>query len=233
MRAALSKLKYRIRNFLTGGLKYPLVHKCRAHWYGSDYGGFFVHPDILSDKSIIYSFGIGEDISFDTAIIKNHGCPVFGFDPTPKSILWVRSNSNLPRQFRLLEYGVDTQTHHVTFYLPNNEAHVSGSMVQTSNVSEKMAIRVPMKKFADIASELGHNRIDVLKMDIEGAEYIVVEDILNSQVEVTQILIEIHERFFPDGKERTAKLFDVLYKKGYALFGHSVSNEELSFIKLN
>jgi FkbM family methyltransferase len=233
MRETLTKIKYRIRNLITGGIKYPLVHKCNARWYGSSYGGFFVHPDVLTKKSVVYSFGIGEDISFDEAIIKRHNCEVFGFDPTPKSINWIKAKKDLPQNFHFFDYGVDTQTHHVTFYLPKNEAYVSGSLLRTTNVSESAAIEVPMKKYSDIVSELQHSQIDVLKMDIEGSEYAVVEDILNGPVEIKQLLIEIHERFFPDGKEKTEKLFKVLHQNGYALFGKSDSNEELSFIKLN
>ena len=43
-------------------------------WYGSVYGGFFVHPERITEQSIIYSFGIGKDITFDTKCIKNHQC---------------------------------------------------------------------------------------------------------------------------------------------------------------
>ncbi|MCX6262782.1 MAG: hypothetical protein NTY95_18425, partial [Bacteroidia bacterium] len=72
--------------------------KCKYIWYGNRYGGFYVCPEFLNRNSIIYSFGIGEDISFDKAMIENHDCQVFGFDPTPKSINWVKSQ-NLPAKF--------------------------------------------------------------------------------------------------------------------------------------
>ena len=69
-------------------------------WYGNEYGGFFVCPDYLTENSIVYSFGIGEDISFDLDIVRNHGCSVFGFDPTPKSIAWInRQWGQLPKNF--------------------------------------------------------------------------------------------------------------------------------------
>ena len=46
-----------------------------------------------------------------------------------------------------------------------------------------------------ILEKLGHNRIDILKMDIEGAEYEVIEDIISSTVPIQQVLIEFHHRF--------------------------------------
>ncbi len=65
--------------------------RCKKIWYGNGYGGFYVNPDLLNSSSIVYSIGIGEDISFDLDVIKNHSSTVFGFDPTPRSLQWVNS----------------------------------------------------------------------------------------------------------------------------------------------
>jgi len=48
-----------------------------------------------------------------------------------------------------------------------------------------------MKTFDDITRELGHNHIDVLKMDIEGSEYDVIGTILASPVTIDQILVGV------------------------------------------
>lgn len=206
----------------------PAVKK-RHLWYGNRYGGFYVHPDILNADAVVYSFGIGEDVSFDLAMLERHGCQVFGFDPTPKSIDWVRRQS-LPDNFQFFDYGIGKTSGWVQFSLPKNKDHVSGSMVPHRYLDETQAISVPMKSFADITAELGHQRIDVLKMDIEGAEYDVLPSILNTPVKVEQICIEIHERFFPDGLEKTRQMLALLKQKGYAVFAVSDSLEEISLI---
>ncbi len=41
------------------------------------------------------------------------------------------------------------------------------------------------------ACELKHRRLDVLKMDIEGGEYAVTYDILNTGIEIDQLLLEL------------------------------------------
>ena len=53
--------------------------------------------DLLNKESIVYSFGIGKEISFDLAIIEEFGLSVNAFDPTPNSI--EGSSSNLVGQF--------------------------------------------------------------------------------------------------------------------------------------
>jgi hypothetical protein len=65
------------------------------------------------------------------------------------------------------------------------------------------SIVVKMKSLADIMQFLGHKKIDVLKMDIEGLEYEIIESIVNSDIKIVQILIEFHDRFFPYGKQKS------------------------------
>ena len=33
---------------------------------------------------MVYSVGLGQDISWDKALIEKYRCEVYGFDPTPK-----------------------------------------------------------------------------------------------------------------------------------------------------
>ncbi|MBN8788719.1 MAG: FkbM family methyltransferase [Terrimonas sp.] len=227
----LRRLKQKV-NILTGRKSPVKIEvECKHEWYGNTYGGFYVHPDILSKDSIVYSFGIGEDISFDKAIIQKHDCHLFAFDPTPKSINWIKKQQ-LPSKFRFFEYGIDSKSGFVNFNLPKNKNYVSGSVINHQNVNESDFILAPMKCLTDITNELGHNYIDLLKMDIEGSEYEIIESILTSPVQINQILLERHERFFVDGKAKTAKLLKTLKDNGYALFAVSHSLEELSFIKI-
>lgn len=54
---------------------------------GTRYGGFHLPTNCaLRDDSIVYNFGVGEDISFDVALVENFGCKVHLFDPTPRAI---------------------------------------------------------------------------------------------------------------------------------------------------
>jgi len=204
--------------------------KCKHVWYGNTYGGFFVCPELLNKNSIVYSFGIGEDISFDLSIINNHDCKVFGFDPTPKSIDWVNKQT-LPSKFTFFEYGINSKSGLVDFYLPRNPSHVSGSYIIQSNVNLIEKIVVKMKSLNDIISELGHDHIDLLKLDIEGAEYDVIKNILTSNISIGQILIEFHQGLVMKGKQKTLQAVKLLRNSGYEIFAISDSFEEFSFVK--
>ena len=140
--------------------------------------------------------GIGEDVSFDLALIADHNCHVFGFDPTPKSINWLKQQKSLPSKFVFFEYGIDVKSGLANFYLPKNPDHVSGSVVKQENVNEKQKLVVEMKSLKDIINTLGHRKIDILKIDIEGAEYNLLDSILESSIQIDQILIEFHLKIF-------------------------------------
>ena len=201
------------------------------YWYGNSYGGFYIAPQFLNEKSVILSFGIGEDISFDLEIINQHNCIVYGFDPTPKSVNWINNKKNkISNRFKFYEYGIAEKTGFVDFFLPKNTNNVSGSFVNQINVNKEETIEVLMKSYSDICTEFNFKHVDVLKMDIEGAEYLVIENILNSEIMISQILVEFHDRFFSDGMERTKKTISLLKSKGYLVFGVSKSLEEISFI---
>lgn len=227
-----SKIK-RLIKLLTGQVSHlKKVVNVNKKWYGNNYGGFYVCPEFLNQNSIIYSFGIGEDVSFDKAVIENHNCIVFGFDPTPKSINWVKQHQSLPSKFIFFEYGLADRSGMIDFYLPKNTEHVSGSFVKQFNVDDKQKVLVEMKSWGEIMNTLRPTQIDVLKIDIEGAEYSVLDSVLESDVPINQILIEFHERFFDDGKMKTINAIKKLKNYGFEIFGISDTFEEISFIKI-
>ena len=144
----IQRLKQKIKNALFLSKK-NISHlkkgvNCNHEWYGNKYAGFYICPDLLNKDSIVYSFGIGEDISFDTAIIDKHGCKCFGFDPTPKSINWLKQQ-DLPPNFIFYPFGISDKTEITSFYLPTNQDHVSGSSLNHNNVTNQGAIQVQMK----------------------------------------------------------------------------------------
>src|SRR5207237_27812 len=68
----------------------PVAHM-RTTRLGSEYGGVHVPVQLLTDKSIVYSAGVGEDVTFDLALIEAVGCDIWALDPTPRSIEFARS----------------------------------------------------------------------------------------------------------------------------------------------
>jgi FkbM family methyltransferase len=196
--------------------------------FGSANCSWVIATEFIDKNSIVYSFGVGEEISFDLAIIKTFGLDVNAFDPTPRSIEWIKSQI-LPENFRLFEYGISNYDGEATFYPPINPKHISHSIIEKEQTKDK-TIKVNMKRLETIMHELGHTHIDILKMDIEGAEYSVIEDIKLSNIRPNQILIELHHRFPNIGIGKSKEAIKTLRNIGYQLFSISNNGEEYSFI---
>jgi len=227
----ISQIKRAIKQLLGKDVRYGLQVICPSAFIGSEYGGWAICPTSINESSIIYSFGVGEDISFDLGLIEKYGVQIYAFDPTPKSINWVKAQ-NTPQKFQLNEYGIADYNGEAKFSPPDNPNHVSYTMLHKDN-KEMGGIEVPVMRLKTIMEQLGHTKIDVLKMDIEGAEYAVINDVLNSNVQISQILVEFHHRFKNVGISKTKSAINNLNEHGYEIFAISSSGEEYSFIKTN
>lgn len=220
----------KIKLFLKGYLIPIKIHKTEAKWFGNDYGGFYLATKGLNKSSIIYSIGIGEDISFDDEVIEKFECKVFAYDPTPKSVEWVAKHVN-NQNFIFQPLGVANQKGEKRFYLPKNQNHVSGSLHPIHSVETTRSVVLNFDTLSNLMKKNNHQKIDVLKMDIEGAEYEVIEDIVKNKIEVGQILVEFHPHFEKEGRTKTKKAIKALHANGYKCFGRSNSFLEYSFSK--
>ena len=221
----LKKTKYLIEGRI---FKTPEIQISKT-WIGNSYGGFFVNTKGLTDQSLIYSIGIGTDVSFDLELINTYGCRVYGFDPTPKSIQWIKENIIEPN-FIMSEFGISNFSGIKKFYLPKNQNFVSGSILPLKTVNEKESIMLEFKNLSEAMQDNNHTHLDLLKMDIEGAEYDVLEDALNRSIRIDQIVVEFHPHLISQGRKKTKDIMNLLNKKGYLCFGISDSFLEFSYI---
>lgn len=199
--------------------------------FGNRYADWTFCPDGLDKGSVIYSFGVGEDVSFDLKLIEHYKLHVHAFDPSPRSIEWV-SKQELVDAFHFYPYGLAGRDGEITFSEPEEQGAHSLKIYSNSGSGDGNKTHVlPVHRLATILEKLGHERIDVLKMDIEGAEYEVIDDIINAPVPIIQVLIEFHHRFGNIGVGKTREAISKLNKAGYRVFNVSASGEELSFIK--
>ena len=202
---------------------------------GSDYGGYNVVKDALTDNEelIIYSFGVGEDLTFSEAAIKRLQCEVYAFDPTPKAINYVRKHCIYTTPgFHFFEYGISDKDTERTFYLPRNTQFVSGALEYNNELSNERMINVKVRTLKTIMDELGHTHIDVLKLDIEGEEFSVIKNIMQDKISIGQICVEVHDRFFDDGRERLKELKYALIKNDYRIAYVSKKYEEITFVNM-
>ena len=195
-------------------------------------GGWWFTPENLDSDSIVYSLGVGEDIAFDLSLIDRFGVELHAFDPTPSSVNMLAS-TDLPERFIFHPWAITAEDGTLKFY-PRVRKDGSKSTVMFTMIAEDAsiddAIEVPAFCLSSVADKLGHERIDLLKMDIEGAEYDVLEGLLASTIKPRQLLVEFHHRFKSIGLHKTEDIVARLREAGYEIFAVSETGREVSFL---
>lgn len=186
---------------------------------------------MLNADSICYCAGCGEDISFDLGLIDLIGCQVFAFDPIPRAIDYVGVVAAGNPKYHFFSVGLWDKQASLRFFAPKNSSHVSHSLLNLQKTDQYICVNV--KRLSCLMKELGHNRIDLLKIDVEGAEYKVLNSILEDGLDVKVLCVEYDECFNPldaKYKHRVKSSVSSLIRHGYSLVC-SQGNGNYTFIK--
>ncbi len=189
---------------------------------GTEYGGWnLIDFQELNNKTII-SAGCGEDISFDIEFLNMYGGKVILVDPTPRSIKhlekvldsvgnkktkdYIEGGNQQIESYNLenLEtkqlivknfalYKKDGVT--VKFYPPKNPKHVSHSISnwQKGESDSNKSIVVETITVKKIMEDQKIDELELIKLDIEGAENQVLPNLIKNKIFPNQILVEFDE----------------------------------------
>ncbi len=211
------------------GIPCAVQLECAREFHGNRKGGWTLCPDSLNSESVVYSVGVGNNLSFDVSLVRRFGFRVHAFDPTPEVIAWFHARE-WPAEIRLHEYGLADFDGMADFSPDPNPKEVSHTLMGRPG-SQAPISRVPVHRLSTVMTRLGHSRIDLLKIDIEGAEYGVIEQIVGEGLPVRQLLVEFHHRFPNIGKPRTVEAIRRLNSAGYRIFHVSEARREFSFLQ--
>lgn len=161
-----------------------------------------IAPDLLHRGAVVYSLGIGASIDFELELIGRFGCTVHAFDPAPNTQAFVRT-LQLPPQFIAHAWGVSDR---------DGLLQVDGARARTSWGE------VRVRRLTTLMDQLGHGHLDLLKLDIAGAEYAVIDTLASSSIRPTQVLVEFHHHKRHIPLARTERALTQLNRLGYRIF---------------
>jgi FkbM family methyltransferase len=182
----------------------------------------------LGPGSVVYALGVGTDISFERDLIARCGVVVHAFDPTPIALDWA-AKQNLPQGFVLHPYGVADFDGTARFAAPRKRKFPSFSLVRSDGAGS--AVEAPVHRLVTLARMLRLPPPDLIKMDIEGAEYAVLADLLASGLRPRQVLVEFHHRWREVGVRRTREALALLSRHGYRIVEVAPSGLEYTLLR--
>jgi len=224
----LARLKSIVRQVIR-----PRLHKPEVLlpylYLGTDYGGWPLLLEHTPASPLIYSFGVGEDVSFDLGAIETFAATVHAFDPTPRSLAWIARQS-LPEQFHFHAIGIADVDGEAEFHPPAKAEYVSFSAAPGKGANPAEMVKAPVRRLTSILDDLDTPVPDILKMDVEGFEYGVLDDVIAAGILPGQLLIEFHHRMYDIPTERTLAAVNKLRAAGYVLFFVSEVGHEYAFV---
>ena len=147
---------------------------------------------------VVYSFGSNGDTSFEAAILNRTSCAVFTFDPTLAPEVQAKVEA-VPG---------------ITFKAVGLSA-VDGNAVIGGRT-------LPVRTLATLMRESGHAWIDLLKIDVEGAEWEALESLVaqsgGQALPITQAQVEFHVGWGGHGPQDAVDLLEALDGAGMRVF---------------
>ncbi|KZS14702.1 Uncharacterized protein APZ42_020091 [Daphnia magna] len=189
----------------SNGSSCPLVH---------DFGGKFLKNPSGKDgqksicldpkvapqptKCLVYSFGISNEWSFDEEM-EEYGCEVFAFDPSMKM-----KPHNHSRGIHFYNWGLGDR-----------------DVVKIGPTGTQWQMHSLSSVYNMLSHHHGPNVIDYVKMDIEGSEWKVLTDIIESGMlsRIRQLALEVHLPDYPvEEFRKLIRLIRTFESKGMVRF---------------
>ena len=182
-------------------------------------GGYVVVERLIYNSNILVSFGMGDEFSFEEDFLKKKvENKVFIFDYSINHRIYVqnifriiRRIFKLKRKYNDLLMMLNTFKNFRKFINKNNVEFFSKRI--TNKIVNKNDIN--LKGIFDLLSINKNEKIN-LKIDIEGDEYKIIDDIMVYQNQISQIVMEFHDmhtkkKEFFESVKKLQKLFTIVH----------------------
>jgi FkbM family methyltransferase len=178
-------------------------------------GGKLICLDLIPNGSTIIAGGIGNDVQFELELIKKKGVLVIGIDPTSTANEFVENrklrNPLLRDKFIYLKKALSDNNEPIKLFYGENDG-MSSISSQHRDTHKSNYFVCEAVTIADLLKE--YKQVSYLKIDIEGAEYGILNKL--EQISVPQISIEFHHHCSAEYTLlQTIALIQKLEKMGY------------------
>ena len=182
---------YKLPKFLCPNLKTELIRLGK-----SNDGGYSLSEKSLKEVKIIFSFGLDDDWSFEADLKKVTEAKIICFDNSVNNNFWIKRflkdivnfnfKSNIYKQFQRFF----TFFKYKRFFMQKNIYHIKKHLISRDIIFPNQ-IEKDFTNLKNILDNWGSDSF-FIKMDIEGNEYRVLDDIIENQENMIGLVIEFH-----------------------------------------
>jgi FkbM family methyltransferase len=157
---------------------------------GTSYGGWMAPAALIEPGWICYSVGAGADISFDLALLARFDVRVQSIEPVEQYVHAALATAAGEPRFAAHRAAIATTDGPVLMQHTHNPGGLALSSANLFDTHE--FVEVPGRTLASVARELGHPRIDLLKLDVEGGEYAVIPHLDLAALQIKVLAVQLH-----------------------------------------
>jgi len=147
----------------------------------------------LSEDSIVMDVG-GYEGKWTSDIFSKYKCFVYVFEPVQSFYNNIVKKFNGKDKIKLFNYALSNK---------NGNTKMCVNKDRSSMFVGKLNSEINMRDISEVIEELNLNTIDLIKINIEGAEYDLLDHIIEKNIltKFKNIQVQFHN-FYPNAKER-------------------------------
>lgn len=181
----------------------------------------YVYFDNFNKLSVVIDAGCGHEAEFSRHLIEKYGLQAFGVDPTRKHTPFLKILEDTTKgKFRCLPLAVTPINGFITFH--ESRQNESGSILSShTNMQndDTITYSVESVNLKGLVQRIGATPVDFLKLDLEGAEYELLNEIGDEDINAfKQIFIEFHHHCTNHTARETKLLVRNICNKGFKVF---------------
>ncbi len=167
---------------------------------GSVYGGWVLPDGLIEPDWICYSVGAGGDISFDLELLERYHAIVRSFDAVEGYVQRAVEDAAGRPRFSAHHAAIATADGPIRMQVTHDSR--SSSVSAAGLYDSRTFVEVPGRTLQSLMTELGDERIDLLKLDVEGCEYELVPTIDLRSLGVKVFAVQLHRTASVDHARR-------------------------------
>jgi FkbM family methyltransferase len=156
----------------------------------------------LDEHSIVFDLG-GYEGQWSSDIYSKYRCSLFVFEPIKEYAMAITKRFNKNPHIKVYPFGLLDKTGMLEISLDDNSSSLF--------TSDKLRQKVNVVKISDFFLEHSISVIDLMKINIEGSEYPLLDNLLENNLvkNIKNIQIQFHA-FVPNAKDKMQKIQDRL-----------------------
>jgi len=165
----------------------------------------------LNENSVVFDLG-GYEGQWSSDIFSRYCCNIYIFEPVTDFADLILKRFKKNPKIRIFHFGLAERTHQEIISVNNDASSIFSK--KTGKYEEITLIRA-----SEFIKQNSINHIDLMKINIEGGEYHLLEHLIESGLisTIDNIQVQFHE-FIPDAEKRMEKIQNEMIKTHYLTY---------------